>query len=126
MTDNIEIVNEGEGEGAVSNALEALNSSNLLDDYDSEGLKYQSFNDILPGEYTIYHFAVIKTKFGKRVRIGLESNYMILPERFTNSLTEENLDILNRNPIIMCYSGKDTSQHNRLMIHFRSVYYSEE
>lgn len=117
---NVDVVNSN---NELLTALDALNSSNI-ENTEPTGLKYQSFSNLLPGEYSVYNFSNIETKYGRRVRVCLETSYVILPERFTKTLTKENIIILNNNPIIMCYSGKDPNNRNRLIIHFRNVYYS--
>lgn len=87
---------------------------------------YQSFKDLAIGEYIVNHFRIFDTKYGVRIQIELDDKYKILPERFAKNLDQEKIDVLNRSPKIMVYSGKDPNYQNRLILEFRdSSYYAE-
>lgn len=107
---------------ANESALAALNALNT-----ACGKKaYQSFNNLAIGEHIVNYFSICNTKYGDRIQIELDDKYMILPERFSKKLDQEKLDVLNRSPKIMIYSGKDSSYQNRLILEFRdSSYYAE-
>lgn len=74
---------------------------------------YKNFGDLEEGRYTIYHFAISKTKRGKCVRIDLGKFYMFLPERFAEVLDEDKIDELNKSPKVMIYKGKDPANQDR-------------
>lgn len=83
--------------------------------------KYRSFKDISPGEYIINLFSIVESSHGPRVRVDMNENYMLLPERFTKILTAEKISILNLSQKVMIYSGKDSSNRDRLILDFRDV-----
>lgn len=85
--------------------------------------KFASFKDLLPGEYIINKFSIVNTTFGDRIRIDLQDSYMYLPESFLKTLTAELLDDLNKSPKIMVYHGKDSNNHNALILDFNDVSY---
>lgn len=84
---------------------------------------FRSFKDLDVGEYIVESFALVETKFGKRLRINLVDTYMYLPERFSMSLDDAALSELNSSPKIMVYSGKDMTDKDRLMLDFKDVPY---
>lgn len=83
---------------------------------------YQSFKDLEHGDYIVNHFTIIETTHGKRVRIDLDDKYMFLPERFVKSIGPH-IDVLNKSPKVMVYSGKDSSDRDRLILNFRGSSY---
>lgn len=101
---------------SVKAAMDALNMA-------CSKMIYKSFKNLAPGEYIVNHFRIVDTIHGKRVRIDLDDNYMLLPERFTNMLTAEKIDVLNKAPKVMIYSGKDSTDRDRLILEFRSDTY---
>lgn len=87
--------------------------------------KYQSFKDLEEGEYIVSHFTIIETSHGRRVRIDLDDKYMYLPERFVKSI-QQYIDVLNKSPKVMVYSGKDSSHRDRLILNFHdSPYFAD-
>lgn len=84
--------------------------------------KYQSFKDLEHGEYIVNHFTIIDTSHGRRVRIDLDDKYMFLPERFVKTI-EPHIDVINKTPKVMVYSGKDSSDRDRLILNFRDSSY---
>lgn len=106
--------------GDVSSALGALKLA-------CEKRVYRSFKDLQPGEYIVKKFCIMETAHGQRLRIEIDdSTYMILPERFAETLDEEKISVLNQTPKIMVYGGKDSTNHDRLILDFRdSSYYGE-
>lgn len=88
---------------------------------------FKSFKELLPGEYIIRNFTVVDTLHGKRVRIDLNDlTYMYLPERFNNVLSQEKIDDLNQSSKIMVFSGKDSTDRDRLILDFRDPSYFTE
>lgn len=87
---------------------------------------FQSFKDLSHGEYIVDKFTTVQTAHGIRVRIDMGDTYMFLPERYAN-LTEEDIKTLNQTPKIMVYSGKDSSDRDRLILDFRdtNTYFAE-
>lgn len=83
---------------------------------------YQSFKDLETGEYIVKHFTIIQTSHGQRVRIELDDKYMYLPERFVNTIGPH-IEVLNKSPKVMVYSGKDSSDRDRLILDFRGSSY---
>lgn len=100
----------------IKTAMDALNSA-------CGSKKYRSFKDIQPGEYIVNQFSMVDTTHGKRIRIELGDCYMLLPERFVKQLDQTKLDVLNKAPKIMIYTGKDSSQRDRLILEFRNESY---
>lgn len=84
--------------------------------------KYQSFKDLEHGEYIVNHFSIIETSHGPRVRIDLDDKYMYLPERFVKTIGSH-IDVLNKSSKVMVYSGKDSSDRDRLILDFRGSSY---
>lgn len=101
---------------SVKTAMDALNTA-------CGSKKYQSFKDIQPGEYIVNQFSIVDTTHGPRIRIELGDSYMLLPERFVKTLDQSKIDILNKSPKIMIYSGKDSSNRDRLILEFRNESY---
>lgn len=101
-------------------ALNALNSA-------CENKVYRGFKDLQPGEYIVSKFFVVSTKHGDRVRIEMADCFMLLPERFIQTLNAELIETLNQTPKIMVYGGKNLAERSRLILEFRdsSAYYSE-
>lgn len=79
---------------------------------------FKSFKELAVGEYIARKFAVIKSTFGKRVRVYIDDYYVYLPERHAIELDENLIELLNNNMVLMRYSGKDRDNHNRLIIDF--------
>lgn len=79
---------------------------------------FQSFKNLPQIEYIIEKFTTVQTSHGIRVRIEIGDTYMFLPERYS-SLTEEEIGTLNKSQKIMVYSGKDSTDHDRLILEFR-------
>lgn len=84
--------------------------------------KYQSFKDLEPGEYIVNHFTIVETMNGTRLRIELDDKYMYLPERFVRTIGPH-IDVLNKSPKVMVFSGKDSSDRDRLILDFRGSSY---
>lgn len=88
--------------------------------------QYKSFKNLNPGEYIVTLFEKFLTTHGERVRITVDNCYMYLPERFNKSLSQEQIDELNKSPKIMIYGGKDANEQNRLILDFKdAAYYTE-
>lgn len=106
--------------GNISSALGALKLA-------CEQQYYRSFKNLQPGEYIVKKFSLMETAHGARLRIEIDDHtYMILPERLAKSLDEEKINVLNQTPKVMIYGGKDTDNHDRLILDFRdSSYYGE-
>lgn len=83
--------------------------------------KYQSFKDLQPGEYIVNSFSIVESSHGPRVRVDMSDTYVLLPERFTKILTAEKIQLLNFTQKMMIYSGKDSSNRDRLILDFRDV-----
>lgn len=84
---------------------------------------FKSFKSIQPGEYIVTNFEKCKTDHGNRLRISIDNYYMYLPARFNDSLTQDDIDDLNKSPKIMVYGGKDANQQNRLILDFKDASY---
>lgn len=82
---------------------------------------YQSFKDIVPGEYIVEKFSFVESSHGKRIRIDIEEKYMFLPERFAKMLTVDDINELNGSPKIMVYGGKESGNRDRLILDFRDA-----
>lgn len=82
---------------------------------------YISFNDLAPGDYIVNHFAVVETKFGKRIRVEIDNGYLLLPGRCIRRVDKATINELNKTPKHMTYSGKDHGQKDRLIISFNDV-----
>lgn len=85
--------------------------------------KYVSFKDLSNGEYIVNKFSIVNTVYGERIRIDLQDTYMYLPQSFLKTLTSEVLDELNKSPKVMVYQGKDSNNHNALILDFNDVSY---
>lgn len=72
-----------------------------------------NFDKLSVGEYLIYEFALVQTKYGLRVRADLGKTYIYLPERYAKSLNSDHIDDLNKSTKVMIYSGKDPQQQKR-------------
>lgn len=84
---------------------------------------YKSFKDLQPGEYVVTNFCAVETKHGNRIRIVMNNSYMYLPDRFSETLTDDVIADLNASPKIMIYGGKDATDRNRLILDFEDVAY---
>lgn len=85
---------------------------------------YKNFDDLPIGDHIVYEFVSMETKFGKRIRIMLDTHFMFLPSRFNATLDDEaTLAELNSSPKIMIYGGKDAGDKNRLILDFQDVEY---
>lgn len=82
---------------------------------------YLGFKNLQPGEYIVNLFSIVETTHGKRVRVDSGENYLLLPERFVKIMTPEKIIILNLSSKIMVYSGKDSSDRDRLLLDFRDA-----
>lgn len=87
-----------------------------------EGKPYLSFKKLPIGEYYVENFKVVDTQYGTRVRVDLADSYMILPERFAETLTEDMIKDLNQRPKVMEYAG--VGERERLVLAFREVGYT--
>lgn len=88
---------------------------------------YRSFRDLPIGQYLVEKFSRVETTHGERIRVDIEGLYLLLPERFAHSLTENIIEELNKSSYLMIYSGKDVSHNNRLILDFveNALSYSE-
>lgn len=82
---------------------------------------YQSFKDIVPGEYIVEKFSIVESSHGKRIRVDIDDKYMFLPERFANMLSVDDINELNESPKIMVYGGKESGNRDRLILDFRDA-----
>lgn len=88
---------------------------------------FKSFKDLMPGEYIVKNFSIVNSTHGPRIRIDLaDYTYMYLPERFINVLTQDKIDTLNLTPKVMIFSGKETTNRDRLILDFRELSYMTE
>lgn len=99
--------------------MEALNSACAVQ-------SFKSFRELEQGEYIVNKFSKASTNHGERIRIDCAGFYMLLPERFAQTLTDEVIAELNKSPKVMAYSGKDVSNRNRLILHFKEFTYFTE
>lgn len=83
---------------------------------------FKGFKEIANGEYTMEYtvkrFTSIDTNYGPRIRMDMGDFYMVLPERIGEDLTVADLESLNKAPKLMIYYGRDTADHNRILIDF--------
>lgn len=107
-------------------AMEGKKSGISILQSNSLNKPFKSFKDLAVGEYKVERFDLIKTTFGKRVRIKIEDSYMFLPERYTEEMSEETIDELNGASVTMIYSGKDGNNKSRLMLEFNAIGHNEE
>lgn len=82
---------------------------------------YQSFKNIQEGEYIVDKFTMVESAHGKRIRIDMDTKYMLLPERFAKMLTIDDINELNKSTKIMIYGGKETGNRDRLILDFRDA-----
>jgi len=63
----------------------------------NNGYTFIKFNDLEQGKpYKVNKFIMIDTKFGKRISVVLNDEYMLnLPERYTNEFTENKITWYN-------------------------------
>lgn len=63
----------------------------------NNGYTFIKFNDLEQGKpYKVNRFIKIDTKFGKRLAVVLNDEYMLnLPDRYTNELTENKITLYN-------------------------------
>ena len=80
-----------------------------------------AFKDLPQGEYLIYDFALVRTKFGVQLRLDLGDKVVFLPERFSKHLKPEDIPELNKPQKILCYNGMDASKKNAIKIDFKTV-----
>lgn len=80
---------------------------------------YKGFKELSTGEYMVHSFSKVDTGHGTRIRIDLDEFYMFLPERFAITLNDKHLAELSATRKIMIYSGKDITDHNRLLLDFK-------
>lgn len=87
---------------------------------------FKSFKNLAPGEYIVNSFEKCKTTHGDRIKINMDDSYMLLPERFNKSLSQKDINELNKAPKIMIFGGKDPETQNRLILDFKdAAYYSD-
>lgn len=81
---------------------------------------YKNFGDLEIGEYLVeeFQFTAIKDKFKddaepkQIVKAVLEDCFVFLPERLTKNFTQEHIDEMNNQKIILIYKGKDGKKVN--------------
>lgn len=69
--------------------------------------KLVSFNNLNHGEYPVVAFELVEARFGQTLKADLGEQYVFLPKRFAENMTEEKVRDLNTIPQIMIYEGKD-------------------
>lgn len=69
--------------------------------------KLVSFGALDRGEYPVHAFELVDAKYGQTLKADLGDQYVFLPKRFADDLTEEKVKALNTIPQIMVYEGKD-------------------
>lgn len=92
-------------------AIKALNKG-------SEPVNFKSFKNLEPGDYIARKFMIVKSRYGKRLKVYIDDYFIYLPERHAIELNDELLDVLNNNLVMLKYSGKDPKNGNRLLIDF--------
>lgn len=84
-------------------------------------MNFRSFKHLSLGEYVVKNFKFVKTSYGQRVRIEIDNFFMYLPERVVDKLDNKLIDVLNSNPVMMTYLGKDPEVQNRLLLDFEML-----
>lgn len=79
----------------------------------STNKSFRSFQDLEIGTYIITEFSKVETKFGTKIRIDIGDYLVNLPQRYTEGMTQEYLDELNRTRMLMRYHGKDPKKNNK-------------
>lgn len=69
---------------------------------------YISFKELKSGNYSVKSFILVETKnYGTRVRVDLEENYVLLPERFTSVCSNPSiLELVSKGNLYMVFGGK--------------------
>lgn len=70
--------------------------------------EYKNFDDLTIGEYPISKFELHKTKFGIRLKVTLGDIYVFLPERYSDGMTDDDIQLLNETKMILKFGGKDS------------------
>lgn len=79
----------------------------------SNNKPYRNFENLETGSYIITEFTKVETKFGPKIRVDI-GNYLInLPQRYTDGMTPEYLEELNKTQVLMRYYGKDSKKNNK-------------
>lgn len=121
---NIEVPASGSANSIVPASVIAkteFTAESVLNDLKSVSRTYLDFKELQPGEYIVNSFSIVESGHGPRVRIDLDENYMLLPERYVKIITAEKIEVLNQSQKMMVYSGKDPSRQNRLILDFRDA-----
>lgn len=80
---------------------------------------YKNFDSIAIGEYEVLEFSIAETKYGKKIKVKTAEFYCYLPERFAAFLThEEQIEEINKVPLIMRFNGKNPKRQNRIDLQF--------
>lgn len=74
--------------------------------------QFISFENLAIGEYVVSKFTLTQTAFGPKIKVTFGHNYVFLPNRFSENMTEADVDGLNQVPQKMVYSGKDSTRRN--------------
>lgn len=70
--------------------------------------EYKNFGDLPIGEYSISKFELYKTKLGIRMKVTLGDIYVFLPERYSDGMTDDDIQLLNQTKMVLKYAGKDS------------------
>lgn len=70
--------------------------------------EYKNFTDLPIGEYSVSKFELYKTKLGIRMKVTLGDIYVFLPERYSDGITDEDIQLLNDTQMVLKYMGKDS------------------
>lgn len=74
---------------------------------------YQSFKDLLVGDYPIKGFSLVQTTHGKRLRVDTDHFYVFCPERYSLHITTpDQVNKLYSSTKMMIYRGRDASNLN--------------
>lgn len=81
-------------------AFEILNKASIPKEY-------KNFSDLPIGEYSISKFELYKTKLGIRLKVTLGDIFVFLPERYSDGMTDDDVQLLNETKMLLKFAGKD-------------------
>jgi len=68
---------------------------------------FKKLTELIPNQlYPIVKISIVNGKYGKNVVAELEDCKVSLPNRFTKVLTEEKLEVINKQTLKLKYLGK--------------------
>lgn len=79
-----------------------------------KGKQYRNYGDLAAGEYAVEKFEFKEIKDDKvLVKVNLEEFFVFLPEWISKGMTQEQLNQMNSEKLVLVYYGKDAENKNR-------------